>query len=249
MRIVPIPCLKDNYAYLVIDLTSKRAAVIDPSEAAPVEAAIEAEGVKLEALWLTHHHWDHVGGVAALCDRVGDLTVVGSEHDLHEKRIDRQTRGLGDGARFDFAGHEVQTMAIPGHTLGAIAYVVEGNLFSGDTLFLGGCGRVFEGTMTQMAGSLAKLRALPDETRVWCGHEYTVKNMEFARTVEPESTQVAGALEAARARRAAGEPTVPGRIGDEKRVNPFFRFDVPEVAQGRDPIATFTALREAKDTF
>jgi hydroxyacylglutathione hydrolase len=249
MRVVPVPCLRDNYAYLVIEPGGQRAAVVDPSEAAPVEAALSREKVTLAEIWLTHHHWDHVGGVEELCDAFAPERVLGSAHDMEEGRIPRQTHGLRDGHTFPFGGSTVQVMHIPGHTLGAIAYLVDGELFTGDTLFLGGCGRVFEGTMATMSESLGKLRSLPQDTRVWCGHEYTVKNLEFARTVEPGSGPVRAALAEAEEKRAAGEPTVPGTLGQELAVNPFLRFDVPEVARGADPVASFSRLRGAKDVF
>ncbi|HJK96856.1 MAG TPA: hydroxyacylglutathione hydrolase [Polyangiaceae bacterium LLY-WYZ-14_1] len=253
IEVRPVPALRDNYAYLVIDPARRSAAVVDPSEAAPVERALDEAGATLTAIWLTHHHWDHVGGVedlvAARADRAAPLPVLGSRHDLDEGRIPKQSQGLAEGDRFPFGEAEVQVLEIPGHTLGAIAYLVDGHLFSGDTLFLGGCGRVFEGTMAMMKDSLAKLRGLPSDTRLWCGHEYTVKNLEFAATVEPDSAAVAHALDDARARRAQGAPTVPGTLGQERRINPFFRFDVEPVAAGREPVAAFTALREAKDAF
>jgi len=249
MEIHPVAALRDNYAYLVVDVTAGKAAVVDPSEPGPVQAALDARGLGLAAIWLTHHHWDHVGGVEALVDAHGEVPVLGSRYDMEQERIPRQTRGLGDGDRFSFAGEEVSILEIPGHTLGAIAYLVAGHVFSGDTLFVGGCGRVFEGTMAQMKDSLARLRALPGDTRLWCGHEYTVKNLEFAATVEPDSPEVGDALARARAQRAAGEPTVPGTLAREREINPFFRFDHPEVAAGRDAVDTFTALRKAKDAF
>jgi hydroxyacylglutathione hydrolase len=250
MRVQPVPALRDNYAYLVIDETRHTAAVVDPSEAEPVARALEAEGVTLEQVWLTHHHWDHVGGIEALVDAAGgDVPVLGSVYDLEHKRIPRQTRGLRDGDAFPFAGHDVRILEIPGHTLGAIAYVVAGHVFSGDTLFVAGCGRVFEGTMPMMKDSLAKLRALPGDTKLWCGHEYTVKNLEYARTVEPGSEAIADALTQAKAAREAGRFTVPGHLARELEINPFLRFDVPEVAKGRDPVTTFTALRDGKDRF
>jgi len=249
MRIVPVPCLNDNYAYLVIDQASKHAAVVDPSEHAPVLAAAERESVKITELWLTHHHFDHVGGNQGILSALGELVVRGSEYDLKEGRIPGQTIAHADGDTFDFEGHEVRIIENPGHTLGAISFVAEANLFSGDTLFIAGCGRVFEGTMEMMKTSLAKLRDLPDDTAIWCGHEYTVKNLEYAATVEPDSGDIANGLSAAKATRETGALTVPGTIGAEKKTNPFFRFDVPDVAAGRDDVATFTALREAKDRF
>lgn len=249
MRVIPVPCLSDNYAYLVVSEGSTKAAVVDPSEDGPVREALEREGLELSEIWLTHHHWDHVGGVEALCDAFDGLEVIGSAYDQEHDRIPRQTRGVREGDAMELAGEKVQLVEIPGHTLGAIAFIVDGELFSGDTLFIAGCGRVFEGTMATMKDSLAKLRELPDPTRIWCGHEYTVKNLSYASTVEPDSPAIAEALAQAEKTRAAGEPTVPGTIGRERDINPFFRFDVPEVAGGRDPVESFTALREGKDRF
>jgi hydroxyacylglutathione hydrolase len=249
MRIVPVPCLSDNYAYLVIDERSQNAAVVDPSEAAPVLVAAEREGVTITELWLTHHHFDHVGGNEGILRALGPRVVRGSAYDRRERRVPGQTVAHDDDDRFDFEGHEVRVIENPGHTLGAISFLVEGHLFSGDTLFLAGCGRVFEGTMEMMKDSLATLRALPDDTEVWCGHEYTVKNLEYAASVEPDNRDIAVRLSAAREERATGAFTVPGTIGSEKLANPFFRFDVPTVAAGRDPVSTFTALRQGKGRF
>ena len=252
MRVVPVPVLSDNYCYLLIE--GERAAVVDPPVAEPVLTQAAAEGVAITQVWLTHHHWDHIGGVPELLGECKGLEVLGSAYDLDHGRIAGQTRALSDDERFDFEGHAVRVLACPGHTMGAISYLVRdgdrpGHLFSGDTLFLAGCGRLFEGTPGVMHASLAKLGAQPQDTRVWCGHEYTVANLEFAATVEPDSLAVAEALAAARTCRAAGQPTVPGTLGQEREVNPFLRCEVPEVALGRDAAATFAALRSAKDSF
>ena len=247
MQVIPVPCLKDNYAYLVIE--GGHAAVVDPSQADPVLRAAQKADVRLSEIWLTHHHWDHVGGIEPLIEECPIRRVRGSIYDSEHRRIAGQTDALGDGDSFDFAGVRVDIMEIPGHTLGAIAFLADGNLFSGDTLFIAGCGRVFEGTMKMMSESLVKLRALPPDTKVWCGHEYTVNNLRFARTVEPDNREVERALEDATAARDAGRFTVPGRIGRELMTNPFLRFDEPEIAAGRDPVTTFTAIREAKDRF
>jgi hydroxyacylglutathione hydrolase len=180
LTIHPLRALKDNYVYLVVD-GAGQAAAVDPGEAAPVLAAIGRLGVTLREIWCTHHHYDHVGGVEALCDAFGALAVLGSAYDLEHGRVPRQTRGLADGERFSFGGHEATAMAIPAHTLGHVAIAVDGNVFTGDTLFGAGCGRLFEGTPAQMHAALARLAALPDDTRVWCGHEYTLHNLKFAR--------------------------------------------------------------------
>lgn len=247
MQITPIPCLRDNYAYLVAE--DGRAAVVDPSEADPVLASIATVGVELVEIWLTHHHWDHVGGIERLVDECHIEVVRGSAYDMSHDRIPRQTTALSDGDTFEFCGARVDVMEIPGHTLGAIAYVTEGNLFSGDTLFIAGCGRVFEGTMEMMSQSMAKLRDLSPDTKVWCGHEYTVNNLRFAKTVEPDNSDIDRALDEATATRAGGNHTVPGRMGRELNTNPFLRFDNPTVARSLDPVASFAAIRSAKDDF
>ena len=247
MQVIPVPCLDDNYAYLVVQ--GRRAAVVDPSQADPVLRAIDEHQLVLSEIWLTHHHWDHVGGIEPLIEECPIARVCGSRYDAAHSRIPKQTDALQDGDSFEFGGAKVRIMEIPGHTLGAIAYVTEGNLFSGDTLFIAGCGRVFEGTMEMMSDSLAKLRSLPTDTKIWCGHEYTVNNLRFARTIEPNNEAVAEALREAIATRDAKRFTGPGRLERELATNPFLRFDLPEVAGERDPVASFTAIRQAKDQF
>ena len=247
MQVIPVPCLSDNYAYLVIE--NGRAAIVDPSQADPVLRAIDEAGVKLSEIWLTHHHWDHIGGIEPLIEECPIEAIRGSKYDADHKRIPRQTHALSDGDSFDFGGASVDVLEIPGHTLGAIAFISEGNLFSGDTLFIAGCGRVFEGTMEMMSQSLAKLRALPGDTEVWCGHEYTINNLRFAKTIEPGNHEIERAFAEATATREAKKFTVPGRIDRELATNPFLRFDEPLVAAGRDPVSSFTAIREAKDAF
>ena len=247
MQVIPVPCLSDNYAYLVV--RGGAAAVVDPSQADPVLRALDEHGLKLTEIWLTHHHWDHVGGIESLIDECPVSHVRGSTYDAEHGRIPRQTDSLSDGDFFEFEGAHVDILEIPGHTLGAIAFITEGNLFSGDTLFIAGCGRVFEGTMQMMSESLDKLRKLPPDTKVWCGHEYTVNNLRFARTVEPDNQDIAQALEEAIATRDANGFTVPGSLERELATNPFLRFDEPSVAAGRDPVDAFGAIRSAKDSF
>ncbi len=247
MQVIPVPCLSDNYAYLVVQ--GRLAAVVDPSQADPVLRALDEHRLKLTEVWLTHHHWDHVGGIEPLVEECPIEHVRGSRYDAEHERIPRQTDALTDGGSFEFGGARVDILEIPGHTLGAIAFITEGNLFSGDTLFIAGCGRVFEGTMEMMSRSLTKLRALPPDTKIWCGHEYTVNNLRFAQTVEPNNRDIARALDEAKASREARLFTVPGRIERELATNPFLRFDDPAVAAGRDPVTSFTAIRRAKDDF
>lgn len=233
MTIQPIPCLEDNYAYLVTcDATGKRA-IVDPSEAAPVLAVTK----QLDAIWNTHHHWDHVGGNEEIVRALGVGEVCG--HASDRGRIAGQTRFLEEGDRFTLGKLSVRILHIPGHTTGAIAYVVEGDgdspaVFTGDTLFVAGCGRLFEGTPEMMFASIAKLAALPDATRVYCGHEYTKKNLAFAAHVEPDNEDVT------RAAREVKVPSVPSTIAAEKRINPFVRAPTA---------AALATLRAAKDRF
>ncbi|MGE5186359.1 MAG: hydroxyacylglutathione hydrolase [Acidobacteriota bacterium] len=230
MRVAVVPCLKDNFAYLVID--AGRAAVVDPGEAAPVEAALAREGVQLAAIWLTHHHWDHVGGVKDLVAAHPGVEVVAHEHD--RERSPCVTHLVKDGDEVTLGALRASIIHNPGHTLGAISYVVDGCVFTGDTLFGAGCGRLFEGSAEMMHASLQRLAALPPATRVYFGHEYTAANLRYAAVAEPENAQIAqraGSL---------ATPSTPSRIGDELATNPFVR--APDVA-------TFAARRAQKDTF
>lgn len=254
MRVLPVPCLKDNYAYVLAG-GSTTCVVVDPSEGAPVREALQREGLTLGAIWLTHHHYDHVGGIEELCDQLGQVPVLGSAYDLAQARIPRQTQGLTEADTLTFEGAEVRIFEIPGHTLGAIAYLVSGCLFSGDTLFLAGCGRVFEGTMPMMQASLAKLRALPVDTKVYPGHEYTLSNLQFALSIEPENRVVQDRKRWAELKGERGETTVPATLTAERLSNPFLRWDVKEVmetaktlgAADESPAEVFGALRKAKD--
>lgn len=247
LRIEPIACLADNYAYLVV--SDRRVAVVDPGEARPIEDALTRAGRALDEIWCTHHHPDHVAGVPELLAARPGLVVRGSEHDGSRGRIEGQSTRHGDDDHFDFDGHDVHVLAIPGHTLGAIAFVVDSALFPGDTLFLGGCGRVFEGTMPMMAASMSRLRALDPSMRVYCGHEYTLSNLRFARTVEPESRAIADAIADAERAVDGGRPTVPGTLARELATNPFLRFDRPEIAGSLAPDESFARLRLAKNEF
>ncbi|ACY17844.1 hydroxyacylglutathione hydrolase [Haliangium ochraceum] len=263
MRIVPVPCLKDNYAYLVICEATNAATVVDPSEAAPVLAALEREGVALQAIWNTHHHWDHVGGNKELLQRFQEIDVVG--HASDKDRIPGQNRFVEDGEEVSL-GEELRAQILfnPGHTRGAISYQLAAHdaVFTGDTLFLAGCGRLFEGTAEQMHSSLSRLAALPPTTRVFCGHEYTVANLRFAAAVEPDNQAVSERAAEVAKLREAGQPSVPASIALERVTNPFLRTDVAEViesvraseaaAQGEEDssgAAIFAALRRWKDSF
>jgi hydroxyacylglutathione hydrolase len=250
MRVLPVPCLSDNYAYLVHADGAKEAFVVDPSEAGPVIEAIEREGLRLVAIVNTHHHPDHVGGNEDLRARYGALPVYA--HTTDAGRVPGQTELIEEGRPLRVAGLELRSLHVPGHTTGAVAYVVEDAVFTGDTLFIAGCGRLFEGTPKMMVTSLAKLAALPPETRVFCGHEYTVSNLRFARTVEPDNEAISRRLEAAQAARGRGEPTVGSTIAEELATNPFLRCAEPAVVArfpGSSLPEVFAAVRSAKDAF
>jgi hydroxyacylglutathione hydrolase len=254
MRIQPIPCLSDNYAYLVECEATGETAIVDPSEEGPVAAVAK----KLSAIWSTHHHFDHVGGNEAVIARYGIEDVYGHKSD--KGRIPGQTRFVDTGDSFALGELRVRTIHIPGHTLGAVAYVVEQDgeapaVFTGDTMFLAGCGRLFEGTPAQMHASLSALMALPGETRVYCGHEYTESNLRFAAHCEPSNADIKRAQERAAARRAKNEPTVPGRLEEEGKINPFVRLRAPElrktlgIPESADDAEALRVVREAKNSF
>jgi hydroxyacylglutathione hydrolase len=253
MRVIPIACLSDNYAYLVVADGSKEAVVVDPSEAEPVVAALEREGLSLVGILATHHHFDHVGGNDALLAKFGTLPVYGSQYDFDEKRVPGQTIAVKDGSTFDIAGLSFRCLYVPGHTLGAIAYVVNDAVFTGDTMFVAGCGRLFEGTPDMMVVSLCdQIGKLPGHTRMYCGHEYTVSNLRFAAAAEPENEDVKRKLEVAQEKRSRNEPTVPSTIAEELATNPFLRVEQPTLQKnypGSNRGEVLGKVRAAKDVF
>ena len=245
-----IPAFKDNYIWLL--RAGQRACVVDPGDAAPVIAHLEAAGLTLESILVTHHHPDHQDGVAALLARYRPTVFAPAS-----ESITGCTHPLNGGETIDILGQAVRVMAVPGHTLGHLAYVMPGALFCGDTLFGAGCGRLFEGTPAQMADSLGRLAALPDDTLVYCAHEYTEANLRFARTVEPENPAIAARTARVAALRAAGQPSVPSTIAEEKATNPFLRSHVSAViaqavlqgAVDTRPLGVFTAIRRWRNRF
>jgi hydroxyacylglutathione hydrolase len=257
MDVIPIPVLQDNYSYLVIDEETREAALVDCAEAEPVLAEVRRRGVSLTSILATHHHWDHVGGNEDLLANVS-LRVYGFRED--RSRIPGLTHGLADGDTFNVGSLTARAIFIPAHTSGHLAYYfpAEGVVFTGDTMFSAGCGRLFEGDAAQMMASLGRLAALPDETRVYCGHEYTEKNLQFAQMLEPSNRALAEQLEAVRRLRAAGKPSVPSTIRSEKATNPFLRVDSPELQTTvrrhfpelrADPVDVFAKARLLKDRF
>jgi hydroxyacylglutathione hydrolase len=255
MNLVALPAFSDNYIWMLHD--GREAVVVDPGDATPVLAALDAERLTLAAILVTHHHPDHVGGVDELRPR-----LRGSVHGPARERIPAPFEPHADGDVVDVLGLRLRVLDVPGHTAGHIAYLSEDDgaeplLFCGDTLFCAGCGRLFEGTPAQMHASLARLAALPGRTRVCCTHEYTLSNLRFARAVEPGNADVAAHLAHCEALRAAGRITLPSTIERERRINPFLRCSEPEViasacAQGAtdtSPLAVFASLREWKNRF
>lgn len=248
----PLPAFNDNYIWLLH--RGVNAVVVDPGDAAPVDAALAEQGLRLAAILVTHHHADHQGGVAALVER-WQAAVYGPV----AESITALTHPLLGGEEIELPGLAARfsVLAVPGHTRGHLAYLCGKRLFCGDTLFGAGCGRLFEGTPQQMFDSLAKIRALPDDCEIFCAHEYTEMNLRFAAAVEPENRAIGRRIEAVRARRAAGLPTVPSSLALEKATNPFLRCHEPSViaaaeahgCTGDDPVAVFATIRRWRNEF
>jgi len=253
LEIHQIPTRVDNYVYLLKDRGTGKTAVVDPSDAAPVLEALDKLGWTLDVILNTHHHNDHTGGNLELKEKYG-ATVVGPRAD--RDRIAGIDREVGDGDTYVLGGAEAKVYDTPGHTRGHITYWFPETkaLFCGDTLFALGCGRLFEGTAAQMWTSLSKYRAAPDDTLVYCAHEYTQSNARFAVTVEPDNQALAARAKKIDEMRAAGLRTVPSLLGEERATNPFLRADVASVktAVGMpagDPVAVFAEIRTRKDNF
>jgi hydroxyacylglutathione hydrolase len=257
MDIHRLPVLLDNYVFVLHDPTQGIAAVVDPAIAPPVLACVQELGANLVAIFNTHHHSDHVGGNRELLTQFPQATVYGGEQD--RGRIPGQQVFLKEGDSVSFGDRTAEILFVPGHTRAHIAYYFppvagddSGHLFCGDTLFGGGCGRLFEGTPAQMIDSLSKIRNLPDTTQVWCAHEYTFKNLQFALSVDSENVALHERFREVERKRHRREATIPSSLGLEKETNPFLRWDVPALQQHvgiNDSVRTFARLRGMKDQF
>ena len=256
MEIYPVPAFQDNYLWVLA--RGKDAVVVDPGDARAIDDFLDKHGLQLRAILATHHHGDHVGGLAALAAR-WKCPVFGPAGE----RIEGLTRRLREGERVEVPGIDVafDVLDVPGHTAGHIAYVRREDdpvAFCGDTLFACGCGRLFEGTAAQMVDSLGKLARLARATRMYCAHEYTLSNIRFAEAVEPGNAKLRARKQREVARRARGEPTVPFTIGEELETNPFLRWDSPEVIASAErhagrrlqgPVEVFAEVRAWKNSF
>ena len=253
LEIVLVPALSDNYVYLLHDTDTGTTAVVDPGEVAPVEAALAERGWKLTHILNTHHHADHIDGNEALKKKYG-VPLIGPK--AEEARIPDMDVMLSEGYTYDLNGHTAHVYETPGHTTGHIClyFADDKALFAGDTLFALGCGRMFEGTPVQFWTSLSKLKGLPADTRIYCGHEYTMGNLKFALSIDGNNAKLQARGRVIEGLRAENLPTVPSLLGEELETNPFLRCDDPSIAAavgkpGADPIEVFAAVRSGKDNF
>jgi hydroxyacylglutathione hydrolase len=253
INVTPIPAFQDNYIWL-LDNTSS-AVVVDPGDAGPVLRYLDAHQLRLSAILATHHHADHIGGVDALLVRFPVPVFGPAGEDIAQLTVRLKE---GDGITVPGLDLKFSVLDVPGHTAGHIAYFGNGMLFCGDTLFACGCGRLFEGTPEQMTSSLSKLAALPGDTRVYCGHEYTLANIRFAQAVEPGNDALAERMQRDTEKREQGLPTLPSTIALERKTNPFLRWSAPEVVAAAEhrankklpkPHEVFGTLREWKNRF
>lgn len=253
LELITIPCLTDNYAYLLHDSETGDTALIDAPESAPVLAELKRRGWHLDQIFLTHHHWDHIDGVTAIVEATS-AEVIGAAADAH--RLPPLTRALIEGDTVQVGGYSGVVIDVPGHTIGHIAFYFadSGFAFTADSLMAGGCGRLFEGTPGQMFASLSKLAALPPETLICSGHEYTTSNLRFALSIEPDNPDLQSRVAATATARAQNRATVPSRLRDELATNPFLRAGLPHIKEvlGMGPatdLDAFTEIRALKDKF
>lgn len=255
IKVNAIPALKDNYVWALVDETNKTVVIVDPGEAKPVLDFISSHGLKPLGILITHHHWDHVNGIGEIKKQF-DIPVYGPA----TEDVPLTTALVRDNDVVTIPDFPVRfkAMYIPGHTKGHIAYHAPQMLFCGDTLFAAGCGRLFEGTPEQMTKSLGRMTALPDDTRIYCAHEYTLNNLAFAQTVEPDNANIKTRIEQVAALRDQGKPSLPSVLKEEKATNPFLRCDSRQLIENvekyagqtlGDPVSVFTWLRKWKDNF
>lgn len=250
IRLTPVSAFADNYIWVLHDAT--RAVAVDPGDATPLLAFIDSEALQLDAVWITHHHADHIGGLPALLARWPQLQIYGPPG------VEHINQPVMEGSEVAAFGQQAQVLAVPGHTANHLAYLWGRHLFCGDTLFGAGCGRIFDGTISQLHASLQRLAALPDDTLCYPAHEYTLSNLQFALAVEPGNAALQARWQQDQATRAALRPTLPTSIGQEKASNPFLRVVSPEVVATAarqaghdlaDSEAIFATLRNWKNHF
>ncbi|GAA5189463.1 hydroxyacylglutathione hydrolase [Ferrimonas gelatinilytica] len=254
LSLFPIPAFNDNYIWCLAQ--GRSAWVVDPGDAEPVLAHLSTADLNLEGILITHHHWDHTGGIQALSAAYPGLSVIGPDNPAIEG-ITRRVRE-GDTFTLDGLALTLKVIALPGHTLDHIGFIGPLMLLCGDTLFSGGCGRLFEGTPAQMQHSLSRLAALPGDTKIYCAHEYTLANLRFAQAVEPDNAALQDYMRQCQGRRQANHPTLPSTIAQERLINPFLRYDEPSVVNSlaqrtqaglADSVSRFATLRLWKDNF
>jgi len=256
MKITTVPCLYDNYSYIISDQKSEGAAVVDPSEAWPIIKELERLGLTLTTILCTHHHNDHIGGIDDLLAEYGTIPVIGLGSD--SARIPQLSIQLDDGDSFDLCGSSCRLIHTPGHTTGGVVYHLKDHLFTGDTLFGAGCGRLFEGSPEQMLASLRKICACDSDTKLYFGHEYTSINLRFATQVDPGNEAVKARIQKVEAQRLKNEPTTPTTLAEELETNPFLRYQDAAIIQyleahhnlmSREPEAVFALIRELRNSF